>query len=619
MKSKKSLIAIVGIVALLAVGGTTAYYVTSSTFDNEFDMASYRVETTEYFVSPNNWQPCDVTAKTVSVTNKSSVDVSVRIKLNDYWKDKNGNDLPDLVENGQKLTSINFHDGYENYWEVDGLWYVYRTNLPPNSTTQPLIDSVSLSCSANLTGAVSYSNDGKTAVTGDSPYADAKFHVEATVQTVQASGAEKAWDRTVAGILEKEENQPKDFRVDFKKGATLSNDIEIANGNGVNKYTEKGVDIYYYRGVLDNNNIIWGGYCWTIVRTTYTGGTKMIYNGVPTTVNGKQQCLATGAAKTMNGTTYRFNESSYSPAHAAYKYGDRIDVASTNAGASNAYIFSNDVSRNGDTYTLDTSDGQSISGTWPEKREEAAVRYHYFCTNRASSCGRNQIGYILYFGTEYNVGNTIYYLPVGGYDNIEAAKTAMFRNDHDSWAKSYVESWFSSSGLAAREDDLEDAIYCGDRTIMSGSLVGKDTDASTNFNKFSFNARYTADGVYEPSLECPNKHDSFTKSDTVNGNGQLRYKVGLLTGDELALSGLPSWANMSTGSTDVYIYTNVTSWTMTPAYYGVNWASETTMLDGVVSSHGTYETDYLRPVVSLKAGTKYASGTGSKTDPYIVE
>ncbi len=37
--------------------------------------------------------------------------------------------------------------------------------------------------------------------------------------------------------------------------------------------------IYYYRGNVDNNNVIFAGSCWKIVRTTETGGTKMIYNG----------------------------------------------------------------------------------------------------------------------------------------------------------------------------------------------------------------------------------------------------------------------------------------------------------------------------------------------------
>ena len=58
-------------------------------------------------------------------------------------------------------------------------------------------------------------------------------------------------------------------------------------------------DVYYYRGEVRNknensdiynetmNNVIFGNFCWQMVRTTDTGGVKMIYNGRP--VEGK--CL----------------------------------------------------------------------------------------------------------------------------------------------------------------------------------------------------------------------------------------------------------------------------------------------------------------------------------------
>ena len=37
--------------------------------------------------------------------------------------------------------------------------------------------------------------------------------------------------------------------------------------------------IYFYRGDVTDNNVVFGGYCWQMVRTTDTGGVKMVYNG----------------------------------------------------------------------------------------------------------------------------------------------------------------------------------------------------------------------------------------------------------------------------------------------------------------------------------------------------
>ena len=54
------------------------------------------------------------------------------------------------------------------------------------------------------------------------------------------------------------------------------------NGQGIYELTSaKGLErpIYYYRGNVSNNNVKFANLCWKIVRTTETGGVKLIYNG----------------------------------------------------------------------------------------------------------------------------------------------------------------------------------------------------------------------------------------------------------------------------------------------------------------------------------------------------
>ena len=193
MKNKKALIAIGALAVSALIGGSVAYFTTQASFDNEFHVSTFQSQTSESFTSPTNWKPCDVTPKVITVTNSGSIALGARVKLDDFWKDKNGNDLADLTKNGNKLTTINFHDGWENKWELRDGWYVYKTVLEPGASTEPLIDSVSLSCEANLTGAVVWSADGKTGETGNSDYAGAKFHVNATIQTIQADAISE-WD-----------------------------------------------------------------------------------------------------------------------------------------------------------------------------------------------------------------------------------------------------------------------------------------------------------------------------------------------------------------------------------------------------------------------------------------
>jgi len=78
--------------------------------------------------------------------------------------------------------------------------------------------------------------------------------------------------------------------------------------------------VYYYRGIIDNNNVSFAGFCWKIVRTTSTGGVKLIYNGV---VGNDGNCDNTGAASQIK-TSY-FNTSHLSPNDASYQYDDGTD------------------------------------------------------------------------------------------------------------------------------------------------------------------------------------------------------------------------------------------------------------------------------------------------------
>ena len=56
------------------------------------------------------------------------------------------------------------------------------------------------------------------------------------------------------------------------------------NGKGVYTFSSTKDDtfpVHYYRGDVKNNNVKFAGFCWKIVRTTETGGVKLIYNGSP--------------------------------------------------------------------------------------------------------------------------------------------------------------------------------------------------------------------------------------------------------------------------------------------------------------------------------------------------
>ena len=74
-----------------------------------------------------------------------------------------------------------------------------------------------------------------------------------------------------------------DSSVGLDTNVNFSSKLTDAN-SGVYTIASTASDTYpvhYYRGNIDNNNVLFAGFCWKMVRTTSTGGVKLIYNGTP--------------------------------------------------------------------------------------------------------------------------------------------------------------------------------------------------------------------------------------------------------------------------------------------------------------------------------------------------
>ena len=94
--------------------------------------------------------------------------------------------------------------------------------------------------------------------------------------------------------------------------------VSGTNGIYTTTATEGNVPVYYFRGDANkvNNNIIFNNMCWKIIRTTETGGIKLIYNGIPT--DGKCE-TQTGEATQIGNS--KFNDSNKDNAYVGYMYG----------------------------------------------------------------------------------------------------------------------------------------------------------------------------------------------------------------------------------------------------------------------------------------------------------
>ena len=430
------------------------------------------------------------------------------------------------------------------------------------------------------------------------------------------------------------------------------------NGKGIYQRAGTGTNgeypVYYYRGEVDNNNVAFNNFCWKIVRTTETGGIKLIYNG---TYDG--DCNNTGSATSIGNSKFNNpfemqeassnNENSdvsvttlekqgeeenvksrqisapapslsASPADVGYMYGTRyINYYVNMSHNTNTIIYGNDVTYSNGTYTLKDA---ITSTSYDADYETIGNNHHYTCFNDSSSC--SEVYYIY-----YSKSGSVYSLKLTGGVNIEEALNEMLANSsnaNDSTIKSYIDNWYSEN-MNSKTSLLEDTIWCNDRTIYNIGGFNKDNNADvTNASSILdiFNAAllfknyenvdaFGTGKAINPSVKCTSKNDSFTVG--TKGNGKLTYPVGLLTGEEATLAGhgYPGYSENS------YLTTGSWYWLSSPDVFGGNGA----IVSGVGSGGSLNDdsADYtggVRPSISLKPGTTPTGGNGTLNNPYLI-
>ena len=552
----------------------------------------------------------------------------------------------------------------------------------------------------------------------------------------------------IAGDIDYEINAPTLYNV-LKKEAKLGTYAQEFTGDHRDSFTEEPIaGIYHWKAddnteaatILDKWNVIFGGFCWQMLRTTDTGGVKLIYNGSPT----DGTCNNTGIDQQIG--TSKFNTNSSSLADVGYMYNTRYTYNSKSSiytdvlarigmtGSSN-YYYGTGITYSNGTYTLtgitqdtwtntyssssglytcrsttDTtcstvfyiikgqssymheftmSDGNLLShyntnltfgtgytesnGTYILTNtttitkadwvtSHSTYKNYYTCGDSNATCtdlryitstvdyyynylssSNNYIyaqdftydsetdTYILgsdryetwtMTDTDKNNLNTHHYtcfndigncqtlsyvyfgpLPIGyinltGGKGVEDAIDEMLYDDNvnttNSTIKTYIDNWYQNN-MTTYTSYLEDTIFCNNRSQTNSITNGWNPDGGNSNTHMSFN---------NDSLSCTNDTDKFSVS---NNKAKLIYPVGLASYKEMNLLN-----NYNLRNTGQYY------WLSSPHYFHSSNANEYSVYSAGYSSSNVTSTHGVRPVISLKPETEYASGTGSKDDPYII-
>ena len=195
--NRKKLIVVAVISLFTILGGTLAYFTTSSNIKNIFNTAKYETKIVEDFVSPTNWTPGTTTQKSIKVTNNGTIDMAVRASFTEKWVNANGNELPLVDGNNNAIAIINF----DSSWTKDNDGYFYYgtknnlTKLLPSETSSSFITGVKFNEKIGADLKVSTSEDGKTITytsSGDG-YDNAKYTLVVRIDTVQYDFAHEVW------------------------------------------------------------------------------------------------------------------------------------------------------------------------------------------------------------------------------------------------------------------------------------------------------------------------------------------------------------------------------------------------------------------------------------------
>ena len=196
--------------------------------------------------------------------------------------------------------------------------------------------------------------------------------------------------------------------------------------------------------------------------------------------------------------------------------------------------------------------------------------------------------------------------------NLNTSYEKTNANENDSNIKKELDNWYKTHILGtSNESVIVDAGFCNDRSLDSGNGYST-TGSNTSYGPYR---RYYQ--TKQPTLKCAQTNDLFTLSTNTKGNKALTYPIGLITVDELMLSGYADgYINKS-----AYTYSTSYYWTLSPSALFV---SNMAAYELVLSSGGYSNLNWVtysfgvRAVVNLSSDAKISGGIGTADNPFLI-
>jgi hypothetical protein len=417
---------------------------------------------------------------------------------------------------------------------------------------------------------------------------------------------------------------------------------------------------YYYRGVIENNYVVFANMCWRIVRITGNGAIKLaLYNRNIDKVSNPCDSSLDGPFNNLIEYDKSFKSLEIEDATQYPNYSDyssnffpflppmeqTIDNAFIGLMYGNGFgYYGTEVKRMfenynmtsqpnkadyyyGSNYSYDSSTNLfSLSGNiatknWVNDHDDIIANYKYSCfsTDANGTCKwLNEI-------SKY-VNNSL----AGFYSLSTYVSSTSYIQAHANINKSFqlklLEAWYNLR-LTNYSDKLADVIWCNDKSL--GTIIAPPDFTETKSLGYGNNfSNYQASQRTTPTLICPNdenggKLSKFTVDDTLHGNGDLDYPIGLLTADEFLFSGMKieSSGNSDNSNSNTFLFKNTKetmTLTLSPFEYSNIVFLSSSYNGSVISVFAGLELPGFQPSIALKSNVMVI-GIGTQDSPYIVK
>ena len=188
-------------------------------------------------------------------------------------------------------------------------------------------------------------------------------------------------------------------------------------------------------------------------------------------------------------------------------------------------------------------------------------------------------------------------------------------NTNNSTILTNLETWYTNN-LKDYADKIADTVWCNDKTNVTDTTFNPWN--MSNVNGLGYGTNVTYYGATQRLVSRNNSAGGTGPSLKCNGElSKITSKVGLITADEIAFSGL-IFGNYNHST---YLQENTGTnwwWSLSPYYFNGNNAYVWRVGSGRLNGNSVNADYGVRPVISLISSTN-VTGDGTSENPFIVE